>query len=333
MFPDSLGVDEILRVALDEEPDEMRRDVFDLTTARVCITCNANPRESRPPRTIGVRSGCGRIAFVSVLIIRSHEFCESPNKAFGRHTPASPRDAVCSARRYIRRPLQLRELHGCVQSSVASHEGTFQRSYSDSFDLTRATKIRFSRTFALRLVDFFDRTRDRDLVPQQHAASFRARSPSMRTYPLNSPQAAARIVALTLLADGHACLSEERILDKLDIDRELGLAPAEFARIVQALCEDSSVANASLTLVAGRVDWAMLDTLLAEVDDPVLRRKTIRLCLAVAAADDFLADGEIAILAAVLNAWTPQPHANLSQRNAASGAQRRAAATTRDAST
>jgi hypothetical protein len=45
--------------------------------------------------------------------------------------------------------------------------------------------------------------------------------------------------------------------------------------------------------------------LLAEVDDPAMRRKTIRLCLAVAAADNYLADGEIATLAAVLTAWTP----------------------------
>jgi hypothetical protein len=38
-----------------------------------------------------------------------------------------------------------------------------------------------------------------------------------------------------------------------------------------------------------------------------LRNKTIRLCLAVAFADNHLADGEIAKLAAILSAWTPQP--------------------------
>ena len=67
----------------------------------------------------------------------------------------------------------------------------------------------------------------------------------MRTYSVNSPQAAARIVALALTSDGHVCSSEERALETLDIAGELGLAPAQFAQIVQTLCEDLSVAHPS----------------------------------------------------------------------------------------
>ena len=45
----------------------------------------------------------------------------------------------------------------------------------------------------------------------------------MRNYPRNSPQAAARIVALLLIADGHVSRSEMDALYGRDIERELGL--------------------------------------------------------------------------------------------------------------
>ncbi len=127
----------------------------------------------------------------------------------------------------------------------------------------------------------------------------------MRTYLRNSPEAAARIVALVLTADGHVCSSEDRTLARLNVTRELGLASGEFPQIVQTLCEDQSLAPASSAQSFGDLDEFTLATLMAEVDDPALRRKVLYLCLAVAVADDYLADGEIAILAALLNQWRP----------------------------
>ncbi len=44
----------------------------------------------------------------------------------------------------------------------------------------------------------------------------------MRSYPRNSPQAAARIVALLLIVDGHVSRSEMDALYGRDIERELG---------------------------------------------------------------------------------------------------------------
>src|ERR1700728_1439284 len=113
----------------------------------------------------------------------------------------------------------------------------------------------------------------------------------MRSYPRNSPQAA----ALVLTSDGHVCSSEERALDRLDIAGQLGLAPTEFAQIVQALYEDHSIAHAPLVPAVGQIDTTLLAALIGEIDAPALRSKVIRLCVAVATADDFLADGEIAL--------------------------------------
>ena len=62
----------------------------------------------------------------------------------------------------------------------------------------------------------------------------------MRSYPRNSPEAAARIVALVLIADGHVCRSEFDVFEQLDGSRELGLAPGSLPRIVQVLCRKNS---------------------------------------------------------------------------------------------
>ena len=48
------------------------------------------------------------------------------------------------------------------------------------------------------------------------------RNHPMRSYPRNSPQAAARIVALLLIADGHVSRSEMDALYGRDIEHELG---------------------------------------------------------------------------------------------------------------
>jgi tellurite resistance protein len=138
----------------------------------------------------------------------------------------------------------------------------------------------------------------------------------MRTYSVNSPQAAARIVALALTSDGHVCSSEERALETLDIAGELGLAPEQFAQIVQTLCEDISVGHMPVGSTASHVDANILATVMDEVDDPVLRRRVIRLCVAVAVADHHLADGEIAFLAALSNAWGLEPTAFSTRRRA-----------------
>ena len=60
----------------------------------------------------------------------------------------------------------------------------------------------------------------------------------MRSYPPNSPEAAARIVALVLIPDGHVCSSEFDALKRLDAERELGLEPQLLPHIVHTLCEE-----------------------------------------------------------------------------------------------
>ncbi len=125
----------------------------------------------------------------------------------------------------------------------------------------------------------------------------------MRTYPCNSPEAAARLVALVLIADGHVCRSELDALDRLEASRELGLPHDAMSGIVQTLCEDLLLgAYASGSLLANVDDYA-LASLMAEVTDPALRGKVLRLAVAVTNADRHLADGEIFVLEAARRHW------------------------------
>lgn len=125
----------------------------------------------------------------------------------------------------------------------------------------------------------------------------------MRAYPRNSPEAAARIVALVLIADGHVCRSEFDALHRLDAPRVLGLPADGLPAIVQTLCEDLLMADPCNGAMSSTLDDASLASLMAEVDDPALQRKVLTLALAAARADRHLADGETLVLNAAHRHW------------------------------
>ena len=125
----------------------------------------------------------------------------------------------------------------------------------------------------------------------------------LRTYPNNSPQAAARIVALAMLADGHLCKSELDALDDVDAHTQLGLRTPELHAIVRSLCEDLLTCSHRNWEAACRVDPGTLTALMAEIDDPHLRAKVLRLCATVIAADEHVTEGEADFLAAAVDRW------------------------------
>lgn len=125
----------------------------------------------------------------------------------------------------------------------------------------------------------------------------------MRTYLNNSPQAAARIVALAMLADGEVGEPELDLLERLVAHEQLGLKAEALHAVVQA-CREDLLSPAHLPWAeAGQVDARTLAELMAEIDDPMLRRKVLRLCVAVAEADGQVAEGELAVLVAAVEHW------------------------------
>jgi hypothetical protein len=125
----------------------------------------------------------------------------------------------------------------------------------------------------------------------------------VRSYPRNSPEAAARIVALVLISDGHVCRSEIEALQQLQVEQELGLAPGSFAQVVHTLCEDLLMGAYGSGSMMCSVDEAALASLLAEVDEPGLQAKVLRLASAAAEADRHLADAEALVVTAARQHW------------------------------
>lgn len=126
----------------------------------------------------------------------------------------------------------------------------------------------------------------------------------MRAYPVNSPKAAVRIVALAAIADGHICKSELDVLDKLNAPMLLGLERAEIHAVIHTLCEDL-LASAAHTCWsdACRVDDVTLGELLSEIESPELRTTVMQLCVSVVGADEHVAEGETAIMAKAVTHW------------------------------
>jgi len=125
----------------------------------------------------------------------------------------------------------------------------------------------------------------------------------VRHYPHNSPEAAARIVALVLISDGHMCSSELQTLKQLGAERELGLDPHLLPHIVHTLCEELMAGGYATGSLMANIDDAALASLMAEISEPALQRKVLRLSLAAARSDGHLADGEMLVVDAARHHW------------------------------
>lgn len=106
---------------------------------------------------------------------------------------------------------------------------------------------------------------------------------------------------MVLTADGHNCSAEDQMLERLAVASDLGLTRSEFREVIQTFCEDRSLAPYPMSI--GGIDAATRVAIVGEIDSPPLRRKLLRICSAVVTADDYLADGEIVMLAAILKQW------------------------------
>ena len=125
----------------------------------------------------------------------------------------------------------------------------------------------------------------------------------MRSYPADSPQAAARLVVLAMLADGHLDRDELARAEALGVHEQLGLDRAGWHAVLHGFCEDLLSSVGLAWGGACQVDPATLQSLLAEVRDPALRERVLALCLEVAEADGRLTEGEGQVLAHAGLAW------------------------------
>jgi uncharacterized tellurite resistance protein B-like protein len=125
----------------------------------------------------------------------------------------------------------------------------------------------------------------------------------MRHYPKNSPEAAARLVALTLISDGQLKKAELAILESSNAHEKLGLRSDQLRAVVHELCADLLADAQARGESDCFIDAALIDKLLTDVDAIALRRTVLRLCLQVIHADGQVHDGESIVLLALLDQW------------------------------
>jgi uncharacterized tellurite resistance protein B-like protein len=126
----------------------------------------------------------------------------------------------------------------------------------------------------------------------------------MRSYPRNSPQAAARLVALAMIADGHVCRSEVHAIRQTGAEQALGLPPGGLAPILQTLCEDILQGTFASKPLNSFVDDALIDALIAEVDDDALQRTVVDTVTSTVSADGHLSPSERYVLNRLLVHWS-----------------------------
>lgn len=125
----------------------------------------------------------------------------------------------------------------------------------------------------------------------------------MRSFPRNSPHAAARIVVLTLLADGHLSRTELNALLREEAAADLRLSALRLDALVREVSEDLLATGFGAWSNGQALDQAIVAGALAEIDDPGLRARTLALCLAVAQADGYVSAGEQALLDEAARRW------------------------------
>lgn len=133
----------------------------------------------------------------------------------------------------------------------------------------------------------------------------------MRPYPPNSPQAAARILALALLADGAIDPSELRSLKERHVLDRLGMSERDFDAVIHELCEDllchaERAPNGQL-----EVGRDCLRQVLGELTLRRLQRRVLQTVLDIVHADGYLSGGEAMLVTLALECWSFEAHETL----------------------
>lgn len=130
----------------------------------------------------------------------------------------------------------------------------------------------------------------------------------MRTYPTDSPQAAARVVCLALVADGQLQRHETAALRELCVAERLGLSWNDFHDVLAGFCDDL-MALAPHDGEDCRLTPRLIRRVLADVADPPLRLQVLETCWELMQANEVLHDGETIVLRAFGECWDIGPWA------------------------
>jgi len=125
----------------------------------------------------------------------------------------------------------------------------------------------------------------------------------MRRYPTNSPQAAARIVALTVLADGDVATAELDLLARADVQAQLGLDRDALSTVLHDAFDDLEPGARMSMPNTCPVDEFILRDIVGEIEDPALQKRLLRLCIDIANSDGRVDIAECIIISSAMDHW------------------------------
>ena len=126
----------------------------------------------------------------------------------------------------------------------------------------------------------------------------------MRLCATDSPDAVCRLLALSMIVDGHMAPSEIKALEHSAILERLGVDADTFDDAVMTLCEELLETARRHDRADIEIDNAMLDRLLDEVADPLLRMHVLKAMLDIVHADRRIDSREHLLLRRAQRKWS-----------------------------
>lgn len=126
----------------------------------------------------------------------------------------------------------------------------------------------------------------------------------MRSYPIDSPEAVSRLLALTMIVDGHLAPSEVKAMHRSGILQQNAIDEDDFDDVVRDLCEDLLSSAARRCSAEVEIDARLLDALLGEVEDPALRMSVMKAMLDIVHADTVLDARETLLIERAFMRWS-----------------------------
>jgi uncharacterized tellurite resistance protein B-like protein len=126
----------------------------------------------------------------------------------------------------------------------------------------------------------------------------------MRSYPTNSAEAVSRLLALTMIVDGHLAPSELKAMRASKVPQHAALGEDEFDDVVRDLCEDLLATAARRCSEEVEIDGRLLDSLLGEVEDKTLRISVMKTMLDIVHADSVLDARETLLIERAFRKWS-----------------------------
>lgn len=141
----------------------------------------------------------------------------------------------------------------------------------------------------------------------------------MHTYPANSPAAVSRILALSMIVDGHISPSEVRALHGSSFLQQVKVDDDTFDATLRELCEDLLGAAANRNAGMVEIDPALLDGLLQDIRDPLLQICLWKTMVDIIEADGHLDGRETTLVRRAARAWFGQEDAPATRARALAG--------------